>query len=231
MKKKLKIYSTLLTLVLIFSIVDGVVEKKNSSSSVQEDEELTIGPLPDDFVTIEEIEGGVRSTYKPTLTIEVKVFPKNYPNDKFLISKVGNQACRVDMREVRLGIPDEKAFRSTPFIIAFSTVIPIALLFIWLFVIVFQVIRSVFKGEVFVSSIAKKLERAGFLLVIIQLLCYAGSVIMTHILRQTVHLAYYEIKAATFPTSTFIIIGLALMVFSQIILMGKDLKEEQELTI
>ena len=79
--------------------------------------------------------------------------------------------------------------------------------------------------------IAKKLERAGFLLVIIQLLCYAGSVIMTHILRQTVHLAYYEIKAATFPTSTFIIIGLALMVFSQIILMGKDLKEEQELTI
>ena len=231
MKKKLKIYSALLALVLIVTIVNNVYEENYCDSRGQKDEELTFGPLPDEFVTVEEIEGGVRSNYKPLMTVEAKVFPRNYTNDKFLVSKVGDQACRVDMRVVRLGIPKEKMFNTTPYMVSFGMLIPIGLLFVWLFVIVFQVIRSVSKGEVFVSSIAKKLERAGILLVVIQLVCYAYSFIMTQILKQTVHLAYYEIKGATYPTSMFIIIGLVLMIVSQIVLMGKDLKEEQELTI
>ena len=231
MKKKLKVYSALLVLVLIVSVFSNVYEKNCSDSSGQVDEELTFGPLPDEFVTIEEIKGGVRSNYKPLMTVEAKVFPRSYTSDKFLISKVGDQACRVDMRVVRLGIPNEKMFKSTPYIASLAMLIPIALLFVWLFVIVFQVIRSVYKGEVFVSSIAKKLERAGILLVVIQLMCYAASFIMTQLLKQMVHLAYYEIIGTTYPTSVFIIIGLVLMIVSQIVLMGKDLKEEQELTI
>ena len=232
MKKKLRFYSVLLALVLIVSVVNGLYETNYSSSSGEEDEELTLGPLPDEFVTVEEIEGGVRSTYKPLVTIEAKVFPNNYTNDKFLVSKVGDQACKVDMRVVRLGIPKDKLFSSTPYITSLCVLVPIFLLFVWLFVIIFQVIRSVSRSEVFVSHLARKLERAGILLVVIQLLCYAGSFIITQTLKQTLHLAYYEIKnVTTYDSTIFIITGLILMIVSQITLMGKDLKEEQELTI
>jgi len=231
MKKKLKVYSILLAIVLCASIVGGVYEQNYSCSSGESDEELTFGPLPEEFVTVEEIEGGVRTIYKPLFTIQVEVFPKNLKKDRYLVSKVGDQACRVEMREVSLGIPNEELFHSTPYIMTFCLFIPILALFVWLFVIVFGVIRSVIRSEVFASSLARKLERAGILLVVIQLLCYAGAYVITYSLKQMVHLAYYEIKGVAYPSDIFIIVGLILMIVSQIVLMGKDMKEEQELTI
>ena len=43
-------------------------------------------------------------------------------------------------------------------------------------------------------------------------------------------MAYYDIKWFT-PNFICLIMGLAMMIVSQIILMGKELQEEQELTI
>jgi hypothetical protein len=92
------------------------------------------------------------------------------------------------------------------------------------------VVRSVYKGEIFVSQIAKRLETAGWLLVATWLVVNVTSYIQIQLLREQVLMAYYDICWQ--PASiNFVIFGLVLMILSQIILKGKDLKDEQELTI
>ena len=230
MKKKLRFYCGLLALVLVAAIVCDLVHINYSSSTDKENEELYFGKMPGDFQTTEEIEGGVRTKSKPVCNIDVNVYPRHYPKDFALLSEVDGQVCRVDMKRVSLCIPADRVMQSKPFIITYATLIPNLLLYAWLFIIVFQVLRSVSRKEVFVTRIARKLERAGILLAAIWLWDYVRSFIVTQILVGYVNMAYYDIKwfSANF---TCLVIGLALMIVSQIILMGKELQEEQELTI
>ena len=230
MKKKLRLYCGLLALVLVAAIVCDLIHVNYSSSSDKEGEELYFGEMPEDFQTTEEIEGGVRTKSKPLFNIDVNVYPRHYPKDSALLSKVDGQVCRVDMKRVSLCIPADRVMQSKPFIITYTTLIPNLLLYAWLFVIVFQVLRSVSRKEVFVTRIAKKLELAGILLAAIWLWDYIRSFIATQILVEYVDMAYYDIKWF-YANFTCLVIGLALMIVSQVILMGKELQEEQELTI
>ena len=230
MKKKLRFYCGLLALVLVAAIVCDLIHLNYSSSSDKEGEELYFGKEPEDFQTTEEIEGGMRRKSKPVFNIDVNVYPRHYPKDYALLSEVGGQVCRVDMKRVSLCIPADRIMQSKPFIITYCSIIPNVLLLGWLVVIVFQVLHSVSRREVFVTHIAKKLELAGILLVAFWGWEYIRSYIVTQIILQYVNMAYYDIKWFT-PNFISLITGLALMIVSQIILMGKDLKEEQELTI
>ena len=230
MKKKLRLYCGVLAVVLVAAIVCDLVHVSYSNSTDKEREELYFGKEPDDFSTIEEIEGGVRRKSKPTMSIDVNVQARHYPKDFALLSEVDGQVCRVDMKQVSLAIPADRVTQSKPFIITYCSIIPNVLLLGWLVVIVFQVLRSVARKEVFVARIAKKLELAGILLVAFWVWQYIRSYIVTQILVQYVNMAYYDIKWFT-PNFICLIMGLALMIVSQIILMGKELQEEQELTI
>ena len=220
MKKKLRLYCGVLAVVLVAAIVCDLVHVSYSNSTDKEREELYFGKEPDEFSTIEEIEGGVRRKSKPTMYIDVNVQARHYPKDFALLSEVDGQVCRVDMKQVSL----------KPFIITYCSIIPNVLLLGWLVIIVFQVLRSVARREVFVARIAKKLELAGILLVAFWVWEYIRSFIVTQVIVQYINLAYYDIKWFT-PNFICLIIGLALMIVSQIILMGKELQEEQELTI
>ena len=230
MKKKLRLYCGVLAVVLVAAIVCDLVHVNYSSSTDKEREELYFGKEPEEFQTTEEIEGGVRKKSKPTMSIDVNVEARHYPKDFALLSEVDGQVCRVDMKQVSLAIPADRVTQTKPFIITYCSAIPNVLLLGWLVIIVFQVLRSVARREVFVARIAKKLEMAGILLVAYWVWEYIRSYIVTQILVQYVNMAYYDIKwfSANF---TCLIIGLALMIVSQIILMGKELQEEQELTI
>ena len=166
MKKKLRLYCGLLAVVLVAAIVCSLVHFNYSCSADTEGEELYLGKLPEDFQTTEEIEGGVRTKSKPTMSIDVNVYPRYYPNDSTLLSNVDGQVCRVDMKRVSLAIPADRVKQSKPFIITYCSIIPNVLLFGWLLVIAFQVLRSVSRKEFFVARIAKKLELAGILLVV-----------------------------------------------------------------
>ena len=137
---------------------------------------------------------------------------------------------RRNMKQVSLAIPADRVTQSKPFIITYCSIIPNVLLLGWLVIIVFQVLRSVARREVFVARIAKKLELAGILLVAFWVWEYIRSYIVTQVLVQYVNMAYYDIKWFT-PNFICLIMGLAMMIVSQIILMGKELQEEQELTI
>lgn len=230
MKKKLRLYCGLLTLVLVAAIVCSVFHVNYSCSTDKEREGLYFGEEPEEFSTIEEIEGGVRRKSKPMMYIDVNVEARHSPKDFALLSEVDGQVCRVDMKQVSLAIPADRVTQTKPFIIAYCSMIPDVLLLGWLVVIVFQVLRSVARKEVFVARIAKKLELAGILLVAYWVWAYIRSFILTQIIKEYINMAYYDIKWFT-PDFIFPIMGLALMIVSQIILMGKELQEEQELTI
>ena len=197
MKKKLRLYCGLLTLVLVAAIVCDLVHVNYSSSTDKEREELYFGEEPEEFSTTEEIEGGVRRKSKPTMFIDVNVQARHYPKDYALLSEVDGQVCRVDMKQVQLVIPADRVTQSKPFIITYCSIIPNVLLLGWLVIIVFQVLRSVARREVFVARIAKKLELAGILLVAFWVWQYIRSYIVTQVLQhgilrhQVVHAEFH----------------------------------------
>lgn len=247
LKNKLKIYSVLLAIVLVGKTFFSMYHyPENYSSNPRDEEVLTLDSLTEEFakvdkkttVYVDTINGKCDTTstrtdykayFKPFLKVTVPVRPRLSAIDKFLYTKVEGQPCMVEMQEVSFIVPMEKR----PFVFTFITVclictyLPLA---IWLLVIILKVIRSVYKGEIFVSQIAKRLKTAGKLLVTIWLVVSAMNYFYVVILRETIMMAYYDIKYQT-ADILYIVFGLVLMILSQIILKGKDLKDEQELTI
>ena len=96
---------------------------------------------------------------------------------------------------------------------------------------VIKLISKIRRGEIFVAKVSKYLEITGILLTCLYLYELAVSYIVTQYFISHIHLADLSIVFKNECNSMFIFTGLALMIISQIILMGKDLKDEQELTI
>ena len=245
MNKKLKIYSVLLAIVLVGTVISNTFHRENYSTVSREGEVLTLDSLTEEFgkvdkkttVHVDTVDGkrdtiGTTTSYnvqfKPTFEVTVPVRPNRFATDKFLYSNVDGQSCMVEMQKVKLKIPMEKG--SNTFKIIFALTICLLLPFLWLLVIILKVIRSVYKGEIFVTQIAKRLETAGWLLVAFWLLANVVGYIQILLLRETVMIAYYNIPWES-ASIFYIVFGLVLMILSQIILKGKDLKDEQELTI
>ena len=245
MNKKLKIYSTLLAIVLVGTVISNTFHRENYSSIMREGEVLTLDSLTEEFgkvdksttVQVDTVDGKRYTTvtttsynvkFKPTFEVTVPVRPNRAATDKFLYSKVDGQSCMVEMQKVKLKIPMEKG--SDTFTIVLALMILLLLPFLWLLVIVLKVIRSVYKGEIFVTQITKRLETAGWLLAGFWFLANIVGYIQIQILRETVRMAYYDIYWES-ASIYYIVFGLVLMIISQIILKGKDLKDEQELTI
>lgn len=229
MKKKLRLYCGLLAVVLVAAIVCNNFELYVPTNN--EGEELFFGELPKDYEYSEITENDTLTYPKKREGFNVKVYPwYRMCDNRYLLCKVGGQTCRVDIREISLQMPWNRMVHFKPYIVSVVTRIPIWLLFAWLLVIVFQVLRSVKRSEVFVARIAKKLEWAGILLVVIQLLSFARTCIVAHTCEQYIKIMNHDIYWKLGDV-TYFVIGLALMILSQIILMGKELQEEQELTI
>ena len=245
LKNKLKFYSVLTAIVLVGTVLSLTFNFENFYCETRDGEVLTLDSLKEDFAKIDrqttvnvDTANGRRDTstfsswnvqFKPTFEVTVPVRPIRGANDKFLYSSIKGNPCMVEMQKVKLKMPFEKA---SPDFMLTQTLLSCAELplFIWLLVIVLMVIRSVYKGEIFVSQIAKRLETSGWLLVAIWLVVNVTSYIQIQMLREQVLMAYYDIY--WHPASGYIIVfGLVLMIISQIILKGKDLKDEQELTI
>ena len=245
MNKKLKIYSILLAIVLVGTVISNTFHRENYSSIMREGEVLILDSLKKEFGKVDkkttvhvDTVDGKRDTistttswnvqFKPTFEVTVPVRPNHAATDKFLYSNVDGQSCMVEMQKVKLKVPMEKG--SNTFNILFALSICLWLPFLRLLVIILKVIRSVYKGEIFVTQIAKRLETAGWLLVAFWLLANVLSYIQILLLRKTVMIAYYNIPWES-ASIFYIVFGLVLMIISQIILKGKDLKDEQELTI
>ena len=234
MNKKLKIYTTLFLVVLIVLLVFPVNLHHYSSTYIPGSEgKLEYGNIPEQFYerdTIIEADGISTSSKMSTRTYTVNVLPKKPYANTAIISTVGDQAYKVTMKQVTLALPTAKA-KKTPTVIFITSIIISLAMLIWVLCLVIKLIRSIRRGEIFVSNVSKYLETTGILLSVIYIIEFISSYAEALFFMRNIKLAEYDVVFQNNTNSMLIITGLALMIISQIILMGKDLKDEQELTI
>ena len=232
MNKKLKIYSTLFVVAIIILAVTSTVHYSNYTWDSNSDEKLELVESPSEFMSTDTLANGQVVTKRhPYIGYEVNVEPRNYPNQKILLSKSDGQTYRVNMKKVNLEVPASDAHSYLPMILILSSALIAIIVAIWIVFLVFKLIRNIRKGEIFVTKVSRYLETAGILLSVLYLYTLVSSYITTQYFIQNMHIADYYIVFKNECNGMYILTGLALMMISQIILMGKDLKDEQELTI
>lgn len=232
MNKKLKIYSTLFVVAIIILAVTSTVHYSNYTWDSNSDEKLELVDSPSEFMSTDTLANGQVVTRRhPYIGYEVNVEPRNYPNQKILLSKSDGQTYRVNMKKVNLEVPASDAHSYIPMILILSSALIAIIVAIWIVVLVFKLILNIRKGDIFVTKVSKYLETAGILLCVLYLYTLAISYITTQYFIHNMHIADYYIVFKNECNGMYILTGLALMIISQIILLGKDLKEEQELTI
>ena len=232
MNKKLKIYSTLFVVAIIILAVTSTVHYSNYTWDSNSDEKLELVESPSEFMSTDTLANGQVVTKRhPYIGYEVNVEPRNYPNQKILLSKSDGQTYRVNMKKVNLEVPASDAYSYIPMILILSSALIAIIVAIWIVVLVFKLIRNIRKGDIFVTKVSRYMETAGILLSVLYLYTLVSSYITTQYFIHNIHIADYYIVFKNECNGMYILTGLALMIISQIILMGKDLKDEQELTI
>lgn len=242
MSKKLKIYCTLFVVVLVYLVVTSVIHFDSYGWGQGGHDKLEFVDEAPGFMTRDTLEGGaVRTISKPTVSYEVYVKPKDARNQRVLLSTAKSikqssageiQTYKVEMQKVKLETPtSETSFNFYVRILAIASAIVIMIVTIWILCMVYKLIRSIRKGDIFVAQVSKYLETTGILLTALYLFQWFSYYVFTQYCINNIQLTDYYIVYKNECNSMYIITGLALMIVSQIILMGKDLKEEQELTI
>ena len=233
MNKKLKIYSILFVVVIICLAATSVFHYSTySSSSTDAEERLELVECPPEFMSSDTLANGTVQTMRhPYVSYTVNVEPRNLPGQKVLLSKSSGQTYRVNLNKVNLEVPVSQVQSYLPMIFIFSSMLVVIIVVIWIGVMVFKLIQSIRRGEIFVSKVAKYLETTGILLSVLYLYDLAVAYLSTQYYISHMHIADYYIVFKNECNGMYILTGLALMIVSQIILMGKELKEEQELTI
>ena len=232
MNKKLKIYSTLFVVAIIILAFTSTFHYNSVSWSADAEEQMELVECPPEFMSCDTLDNGsVVTTRLPYIGYEVNVKPKNKPNQKTLLSKSFGQTYRVYMKKVNLEVPASDVHSYIPMILILSSALVTIIVAIWIGCLVFKLIRNIRKGEIFVTKVSRYMETTGILLSVLYLYTLVISYITTQYFINNLHIADYYIVFKNECNGMYILTGLALMVISQIILMGKDLKEEQELTI
>lgn len=239
MNKKIKIYSSLLIVALITLMLTSTFHFNKTTSYRMDGEEcvLSLEDLPKEFGVVDSIEGGWSATFYPTYDLDCYVRAQRFPQDKVLLSrykKYPTQAeadvYKIEMQKVKVSIPMDKADSTVTYIVGFIWTVAF-LLYAWLLVIIIKQVLSIRRGEVFVSNVSKSIEKIGILLAVIYLFDLLCGYLLYSYFISNLHIAQYDIIFASSANEMFLIMGLVLMILSQIILMGKEMKEEQELTI
>ena len=241
MNKKLKIYSTLFVVVLVYLVVTSVVHFDSYGWGQGGHDKLEFVDEAPGFVTRDTLEGGaVRTTSLPTVAYEVYVKPKKALHQKVLLSTAKSiqrssageiQTYKVEMQKVKLETPASEKMFNFHVILVVASAIVIMIVTIWILCMVYKLIRRIRRGDVFVTQVSKYLETTGILLTVLYLFQWFSSYVFTQYCINHIQLTDYYIVYRNEANSMYILTGLALMIISQIILMGKDLKEEQDLTI
>ena len=231
MTKKLKIYSTLFVVALIVLVMSDTFHYSSMGWSSAPDDKMEFAELPSEFEKCDSIPGGVVSTGVPLISYDVNVQSWGRPDHKVLLSTAKGQTYRVDMQKIRVSIPTTRTGSKVPLYFIASSAIFAIIVCLWVLWLIIKLIISIRRGEIFVTKVAKYLEITGILLSVLYLNALIVSYAITQYFIANIHLADHSIVFKNECNSMYLLTGLGLMIISQIILMGKDLKEEQELTI
>lgn len=238
MNKKLKLYCSLFVTVLILFMVFNFIHVSFPFSYCTYDNEKlefmdTPGEFYDVFDTVSHDGGHHYYSSVKTYNFDVDVMPKHgglYGKDMALFSISNNQINKIQMQSVRLTTPSRQA--STFFVIlSFALSLVSFIVAVYIIVLVFKIVKRIREGEIFASQVSRFLDIAGKLLVGLYLFQFIVSFVYSMYCINHIHLAQYYVVYKNDANIMLILTGLGLMIISQIILMGKDLKEEQDLTI
>ena len=151
--------------------------------------------------------------------------------DKYLSCNAGKKSCTMVIKKAQIDIPAERANVKTIYNIQVVNIIIQTIFAIIILTIAWRLVVSVYNGEVFVGKVARLMEVAGGLICGMALVNITSSYISFRMLMEQIDSTYLDICWDYGNNFIWITLGLTLMVFSQIILRGKELREEQELTI
>ena len=237
MNKKLKLYCSLFVTVLILFMVFNFIHVSFPFSYCTYDNEKlefmdTPGEFYDVFDTVSHDGGHHYYSSVKTVNLDVNVIPKNSDimKDKDLYSISNNQIHKILLETIRIVTPSRQA--STFFVIlSFALSLVSFIVAVYIIVLVFKIVKRIREGEIFASQVSRFLDIAGKLLVGLYLFQFIVSFVYSMYCINHIHLAQYYVVYKNDANIMLILTGLGLMIISQIILMGKDLKEEQDLTI
>ena len=231
MTKKLKIYSTLFVVALIVLVMSDTFHYSSMGWSPAPDNKMEFAERPSEFEKRDSIPGGVVSTGVPLISYDVNVQSWGRQDHKALLSTAQGQTYKVDMKKIKISIPTSRTGSKVPLYFIASSAIFAVIVCLWILWLVIKLIISIRRGVIFVTKVAKYLEITGILLSLLYLNALIVSYSITQYFIANIHLADHSIVFKNECNSMYLLTGLGLMIISQIILMGKDLKEEQELTI
>lgn len=240
MNKKLKLYSTLFIVALIVGVFVSTVRFEKYSYASSEDTRLEYVEEPTEYVLSDKIndEGKViEKNRKPELAFTVSVEPVKNLDAKVLMSESMGQRYKVNMQSVSLALPlDKVKAENSGLYYVWRSVMLIGIIVggvlgIWTLWLVYKVVRNVRRGEIFVAQFATLLEKLGKLLVAYCVMDFVVKYVFAQYCIHNIYIAGYHIVFRNTTNGMDLFTGLALMIISQIILMGKELKEEQDLTI
>ena len=238
MNNKLKLYCSLFVTVLILFMVFNFIHVSFPFSYCTYDNEKlefmdTPGEFYDVFDTVSHDGGHHYYSSVKTYNFDVNVMPKDRilsSKDKALFSITNNQINKIQMQSVRLTTPSRQA--STFFVIlSFALSLVSFIVAVYIIVLIFKTVKRIREGEIFASQVSRFIDIAGKLLVGLYLFQFIVSFVYSMYCINHIHLAQYYVVYKNDANIMLILTGLGLMIISQIILMGKDLKEEQDLTI
>lgn len=239
MNTKLKIYCSLFVLALIWAVASNIRITRMSTSYGYDDTKhdgWSFGQMPESYITRDTIiyEDGGMSTSSSWATTRIPVKVKHRTGSKnYLQSTVNGKNLMVDLDQVTVLLPAEKNSLTVSLFIIWAVT---AIVIIWILCLAIKIIRSIRRGEIFVTKMAGYLETIGILLSANYVFGGIVGTIWYHTFIKNIQLVdYYVLPFNSVTKGTggglWILTGLGLMIISQIILMGKDLKEEQDLTI
>ena len=246
MNRKLKIYSALLAVALAYFVIGKVYHTEYTVRRTPKTSELKLIDRADEFTSEKNayfqsdtiVDGNKTNvtTKRADWDFSTEVYVRPISDrQKTLLSTADDQTFKIEMQKVKLSARDlTDGFGRGVWAVAGMSVVLTALrrgVTLWLFYLIVRLFISVRRGEIFVSRVARYLETTGWLLVVLYVSQYLIAYISAKHLMHYLVLADYAVVFQNNCNNMYIFTGLALMIVSQIILMGRELKDDQALTI
>ena len=233
MNTKIRIYCTFLLLAIITHTFHCGRSTSGSKWTTDEDKLEFTSILPSEFTTNDTLsDGTIETRGVNTLSYTVYVAPKNIPTSSNLVSTSYDQTYKVNLQKVSLEFPaDKNPAGNFPKILLMIATGIIIIAGIAILIMSAKLIRNIRWGNIFVSDVANYLKRIGFLLLAVYIIEWAVTYFSTEYLIEHVRLAKYDIVYQNDTNNMYLIMGLSLLLISEIVLMGKDLKDEHDLTV
>ena len=136
----------------------------------------------------------------------------------------------IDIEKAKISVSSPKQNIVVMIVLVAIVVIVYLIGLIWIIRLIVRVIRNIRRGNIFVSQMSVDLERLGILMTIFFIVGFVGQIV-GYFMTCDINIENYQVVFGPINGRAWLIAGTGLMLLSQIFSMGKDLKEDVDLTV